>query len=163
MRKPQGHLVLLPLANVDVDKVSAKKRSSKMAAVRSKDTLPEKIVRQSTHRLGYRYRLHCNRLPGNPDLVFPRLRAVIFIHGCFWHQHLQCRRGRLPKSNLDYWRPKLARNVERDITAVSALRSDGWRVMVVWECETKDLKSLKHRLMHFLGPRSATSQNRMDL
>lgn len=108
-----------------------------MRAVKSKNTKPEMIVRKALHALGYRYRLNVKTLPGSPDLVFPKYRAVIFVHGCFWHGHA-CKRGaRLPKTNQDYWRKKIARNMARDAKNSEALRALGWRVITLWECELK--------------------------
>ncbi len=114
---------------------------------------PEMTVRQLAHSLGYRYRLHRKDLPGKPDLVFGPRKAVIFVHGCFWHQHDKedCLDGRRPKSNTDYWNKKLARNVQRDEEAQKNLQDQGWRVMVIWECETKDQATLRSRLKAFLG------------
>lgn len=106
-------------------------RSENMRRIRSKDTRPEMAVRRIVHGLGYRYRLHRKDIPGKPDLVFPRHRKVIFVHGCFWHQHPGCQDGRLPKSNTSYWGPKLKRNVERDKTALAELSSLGWEVLVI--------------------------------
>ena len=113
---------------------------------------PEIIVRRSAHALGYRYRLHRKDLPGKPDMVFPGRRAVIFIHGCFWHQHLDpnCKDARHPKSNIDYWQPKLLRNQTRDAEHEAALHAQGWRVLVIWECQTKDEAALKNLLSSFL-------------
>lgn len=122
-----------------------------MASIRSRDTKPEVLVRRVAHALGYRFRLHSRSVPGSPDLVFPRLRAVVFVHGCFWHRHT-CPTGRkVPKSRLDYWGPKLARNAARDKRTLRALRRDGWRVLVVWECQTRDVERLRERLAAFLG------------
>lgn len=121
-----------------------------MARVRSKDTAPELIVRKIVHALGYRFRLHRKDLPGRPDLVLPRHHAVIFVHGCFWHRHHDCRRASLPKSRTEFWRSKLARNSERDAIAQRQLRAAGWRVLVVWECQTKNLDRLRGRLSKFL-------------
>jgi DNA mismatch endonuclease (patch repair protein) len=124
-----------------------------MRAIRSKDMKPEIAVRSLAHRMGYRFRLHRKDLPGKPDMVFPSRRAVIFIHGCFWHQHSDptCRDARLPKSNIDYWQSKLLRNQARDTKHEAALLAQGWRVLVIWECETKDELALKERLLAFLG------------
>jgi DNA mismatch endonuclease, patch repair protein len=123
-----------------------------MAAIQSKDMKPEMVVRSMAYSLGYRFRLHRKDLPGTPDLVFPSRRAVIFVHGCFWHQHTECREGRLPSSRQEYWGPKLTRNVARDVACVLALNASGWRVLTVWECETKDASKLRDRLLAFLGP-----------
>lgn len=113
---------------------------------------PELIVRSLVHRLGYRFRLHAQELPGKPDIVRRPQRQAIFVHGCFWHQHrkTQCLDGRLPKSNTAYWHPKLSRNVQRDEASVAALKKTGWRVLVIWECETKDIGALEQRLRRFL-------------
>jgi len=131
------------------DVLNKKQRSRCMAAIRSTDTLPERIVRKLAHSLGIRYRLHAKGLPGKPDLVFPRLRAVIFVHGCFWHQHT-CRDGRIPTSRTEYWEPKLYRNRARDKQRQRELRQLGWRVMVIWECQTKSITVLERRLRRFL-------------
>ena len=120
-----------------------------MARIRAADTRPEMVVRRIVHALGYRFRLHRRDLPGTPDLVLPKHRAVVFVHGCFWHQHA-CRRGRKsPASNRAYWGPKLARNVERDATARMALERMGWRVLTVWECEV-DAPGVAERVDQFL-------------
>lgn len=107
-------------------------RSELMSRVRSKDTKPELIVRKALHARGFRYRLHVKDLPGKPDLVFPSRKAVIFVHGCFWHGHEGC--GRMPKSRQEFWGPKIERNKERDREAIEALLEAQWRVLVVWEC-----------------------------
>lgn len=125
-----------------------------MSAIRSTGMKPELSVRSLVHRMGYRYRLHAKDLPGKPDLVFRPRKKVIFVHGCFWHQHAKedCRDGRQPKSNTGYWAPKLARNVERDASNVAALEAAGWRVLVLWECEVlKDGPKLQTRIRKFLG------------
>ncbi|EZP73536.1 T/G mismatch-specific endonuclease [Sphingomonas paucimobilis] len=124
-----------------------------MRAIRSKNMKPEMIVRKLLHALGYRYRLHAKELPGKPDIVFRKRRKCIFVHGCYWHQHPdpQCADARLPKSNLEYWLPKLARNVERDAQHAAALEQAGWKVETIWECETKDQNQLAMRLREFLA------------
>ena len=123
-----------------------------MAAIRSANTKPELIVRRLVFSLGYRYRLHARDLPGKPDLVFRNRRKVIFVHGCFWHLHpdAPCLDSRKPKSNKSYWGPKLARNVARDAQHVAALKADGWKVLVIWDCETKARDPLTKRLTKFL-------------
>ncbi|MGD0519653.1 MAG: very short patch repair endonuclease [Terracidiphilus sp.] len=121
-----------------------------MAAVRSKNTAPEMKVRQLVHSMGYRYRLHRPDLPGKPDLVFPARGKVIFVHGCFWHQH-GCKGSHLPKSNVSYWAPKLERNRTRDMEHLKALRANGWKCLVLWECELVDNGQLRGRLRRFLG------------
>lgn len=132
--------------------------STRMRRIRKTDTKPELVVRRAVHRLGYRFRLHQRDLPGTPDLVFPRLRKVIFVHGCFWHQH-DCRLGsKQPSANPDYWLPKLARNVERDRLARQRLADEGWDVLVVWECQTRKPESLAPVLSSFLNSASRRSQ-----
>ena len=106
-----------------------------MKSIRSKDTTPEMIVRKYLFRHGLRYRVADKRYPGKPDIVLPRYKTAVFIHGCFWHQHQGCRRAVIPKSNVEYWEPKLQRNVERDKENIEALHRLGWRTIVVWECE----------------------------
>jgi DNA mismatch endonuclease, patch repair protein len=134
------------------DKLSPTRRSANMAAIRSKDTSPELAVRRLVHALGYRYRLHRRDLPGKPDLVFGPRRKVIFVHGCFWHRHPKsnCHDARSPKSNTDYWGPKLQRNAARDARNIAALRAAGWRVLVIWDCETKDARRLTSVVRRFL-------------
>jgi DNA mismatch endonuclease (patch repair protein) len=120
-----------------MDKIDKVTRSRNMAAVRSANTMPEIIVRSTAHKLGLRFRLHSKRLPGKPDLVFPSRRIALFVHGCFWHRH-DCPHGRqLPESNADFWREKLKRNAERDSEVQSLLIAEGWRPIIIWECQTK--------------------------
>ena len=123
-----------------MDKIPPQKRAKNMRAIRSKGMKPEMIVRSITHHMGFRYRLHRSDLPGKPDLVFPDRRKAIFVHGCFWHQHTAktCKITRIPKSNLEYWIPKLERNNARDKKNRSALRKLGWDVLIVWECQLKN-------------------------
>ncbi len=135
-----------------MDRLTPEERSRLMSRVRGKDTGPELVVRRLAHRLGFRFRLHRRDLPGTPDLVFPRLRKAILVHGCFWHSHVGCRAGRAPSSNEDYWEPKLRRNVERDAANQEALRRLGWEVLVIWECETRKPAVLAERLGTFLSP-----------
>lgn len=121
-----------------------------MRAIRSKDTKPELIVRRLTHGMGYRYRLHPKNLSGSPDLAFPARSKAIFVHGCFWHRH-DCSRGALtPKTNQDYWMPKLRKNEERDARNLRELRASGWSVLVIWECEVSDGDALAERIRKFL-------------
>jgi len=121
-----------------VDTISPERRSENMRRIRSKGMAPELAIRRLVHRMGYRFRLHRKDLPGRPDLVFPSRRKVIFVHGCFWHQHEGCKVARVPRSNLEYWLPKLARNQERDAEHQRTLREIGWKSLVVWECEAED-------------------------
>lgn len=127
---------MAPSKNHDV--FSEKKRSAVMRAVKSANTKPELVLRKALHAKGLRYRLHDKKLPGKPDLVFPKYRAIIFVHGCFWHGH-DCPRGaRVPKTNRDYWVAKIARNKARDTKNQQDLNALGWRTRVVWECMLKD-------------------------
>jgi DNA mismatch endonuclease, patch repair protein len=125
-------------------------RSRIMRAVKGENTAPELIVRRLTFAMGYRYRLHRKDLPGKPDLVFPRRRRAIFVHGCFWHGHNCARGARMPKTHVEYWQQKIARNRVRDGANVAALESHDWRVATIWECELKDLERVKTRLKRFL-------------
>jgi len=133
-----------------VDHVDPKRRSKIMASVGTKDTKPEMIVRRHLHRLGYRYRLHRRDLPGSPDLVFPALKKVVFVNGCYWHGH-ECRWGKLPKSNATYWQDKIRTNRERDARNVADLRSLGWDVYTVWQCELRERDAALDRIVEYLG------------
>lgn len=133
-----------------MDIISPEKRSKIMRSIKNKDTKPEMIVRRLVFSLGYRYRLHVKNLYGKPDLVFRKRKKIIFVHGCFWHQHQECRNGKLPSSNLEYWRPKLEKNKLNDKKNQSLLVEDGWEVLVIWECEIKDINALKKRIINFL-------------
>ena len=134
-----------------MDSISSERRSANMARIRSKNTKPEMVVRRLLHGLGYRYSLHRRDLPGAPDLVFPSRKKIILIHGCFWHQHKGCIDGRVPKSRIDYWQPKLRRNVERDRRNISKLRRAGWKVLKLWECDVLKVLDLGVELVNFLG------------
>lgn len=124
-----------------------------MSRIRSQGMAPEMAVRSLVHRMGYRFRLHCKRLPGKPDLVLPRWRAVIFVNGCFWHWHddENCAIAGLPKSNRGYWVPKLRRTRERDREHQARLEQDGWRVLTVWECQLGDPPGVADRIANFLN------------
>lgn len=126
-----------------------------MRAVGSKDTSAEMAVRRALTEMGYRYRLHGKELPGKPDLVLRSRRKVIFVHGCFWHQHPGCKRATTPASNVEFWSKKLTGNVERDGKKTAELKVLGWEVLTVWECETKNIGSVARRLRKFLDPRVA--------
>jgi DNA mismatch endonuclease (patch repair protein) len=134
-----------------MDKLTPERRSVNMARIRSKDTMPEMLVRRLIHGLGYRYRLHAKDLPGTPDLVFRSRKKVIFIHGCFWHQHADCREGRVPSSRQSYWMAKLARNKERDRERLHTLTGMGWKVLVLWECQLVNRAALERKISVFLG------------
>jgi len=138
-----------------VDRLTPERRSANMRQIKSKGMKPERLVRSMIHGMGYRYRLHRPDLPGKPDLVFPARRKIIMVHGCFWHGHDDpgCAVGRRqPKSNLDYWLPKLARNRARDAASQASLRCMGWEILTVWECELRDSEALRQRISDFLRP-----------
>jgi DNA mismatch endonuclease, patch repair protein len=121
-----------------------------MRAIRTRNTEPEIRVRRIARQLGFSLRRHKSNLPGKPDLVFPLQRSVVFVHGCFWHQHERCHRGSPPQSNVAFWQSKLARNRSRDSEQLAAVRRLGWRALVIWECQTKDERRLTARLLRFL-------------
>jgi DNA mismatch endonuclease (patch repair protein) len=143
-----------------MDKISKEKRSRNMSAIKAKDTTPELFVRRFLHGYGYRYSLYKNNLPGKPDLYLRKYKAVVFIHGCFWHQHLNCRYAAVPKSNIDFWHPKLRKNVERDKQNLKTLKKMGYCVFTLWECEIRAAqkgspgKALK-RLISWLAKQNA--------
>lgn len=133
------------------DTLSTQERSERMRLVKSKNTRPELIVRKLCRDLGHKgYRLHRKDLPGKPDIAFIRRKIALFVHGCFWHGHDCHGKVRHPKSNLDYWLPKIKRNKARDAENIATLESLGWRVIVIWECETKSHKQLASKLSNFL-------------
>ncbi len=121
-----------------------------MSRIRSKDTVPEIQVRSLLHRMGYRFRLHRKDLPGTPDIVLPKYRTAIFVHGCYWHRHSGCRYASTPKTNIDFWMKKFELNTERDKKNRSELADNGWNVMIIWQCELLDMKELKQRLLSVL-------------
>lgn len=125
-----------------VDRISKEHRSWNMSRIRDRDSKPEMVVRSLLHRLGYRFRLHRTDLPGKPDIVIPKYRTVLFVHGCFWHRHPGCRYAYMPKSRIDFWQNKFARNVERDLEVQEELRKLNWAIVIIWECQTKNLDTL---------------------
>ena len=129
-----------------IDKVT---RSRTMAAIRSRDTKPEKWVRSALHKKGFRFRLHIKTLPGSPDLVLRKHNAVIFVNGCFWHQHEGCKAAHLPKTRQEFWSKKFARNVARDQKVLYQLKVLGWRVAIVWECGVK--KNIRKATLQYLA------------
>jgi DNA mismatch endonuclease (patch repair protein) len=133
-----------------------------MAAVRSKNTEPEMLVRRLVHSLGYRYRLHSTKLPGRPDLVFPGKRKVIFVHGCFWHRHANCSKATLPKTRTEFWEGKLDGNVALDRRIEQVLTGEGWGVLILWQCELQDTDRLSRRLHDFLGGIMGTTANERE-
>jgi DNA mismatch endonuclease, patch repair protein len=144
-----------------MDTLTKAQRSERMSRVRGKDTKPEMLVRRLIHGMGYRYRLHRKYLPGRPDLVFPALRRVIFVHGCFWHRHddITCKLARLPKSRGDFWLPKLQANQVRDTRNLVTLEAAGWSPLVVWECELRNKEHLVNKLRKFLGAKPCARSN----
>lgn len=137
-------------------------RSDIMRAVKRAHTAPEMIVRQELHALGLRFRLHRRDLPGSPDIVLPRFRTVIFVHGCFWHRHSDCRYATTPKTRQEYWLPKFAANIERDARKEAQLQALGWRVLLVWECETKRREELTLRLRREFGLSGAAQDGALN-
>lgn len=136
------------------DVVTPEVRSRMMAGIRGKDTKPEMLIRKGLHRLGIRFLVHDKRLPGKPDLVFPKWRAAIFVNGCFWHGH-DCRLFKLPSTRTEFWRDKIAANKKRDATALRKLDEAGWRVLSIWECEIKgrsaeEIESVLRRCRNWL-------------
>lgn len=139
------------------DRVDPATRSRIMASVSQRDTKPECEVRSLLHRLGYRFRITRDDLPGRPDIVLPKYKAAILVHGCFWHQHDGCRRAKRPTSNTAYWSQKLNRNIQRDKRAISNLESLGWRVLVIWECDLRCIEQVEEKIETFLDTCSPTS------
>ncbi|OAH19111.1 very short patch repair endonuclease [Methylorubrum populi] len=135
-----------------MDTLDPERRSALMGRIRGVDTGPEMAVRRPAHRLGYRFRLHRRSLLGRPDLVFPSRRAAIFVHGCFWHRHEGCSKASTPKTRVEFWQAKFASNVERDAQVQQRLATAGWRVLVIWECETARAGEIDRILVGFLGP-----------
>jgi DNA mismatch endonuclease (patch repair protein) len=129
-----------------MDRLTKQHRSWNMSRIRGKDTRPEMRVRSLLHRMGFRFRLHRKDLPGKPDIVLPAYGTVIFVHGCFWHRHPGCRFAYTPKSRVDFWLTKFQRNVERHVEVTVELEELGWRVVVIWECETASEEQLQQRL-----------------
>lgn len=127
-----------------------------MSRIRGRDTSPERLVRSALHRIGYRFRLHRRNLPGRPDIVLPRHRTVVFVHGCFWHRHPRCRFAYMPKTRVPFWSAKFDENVHRDRRVRRRLRKLGWRVIVIWECQMTDREALANRLAKAIGSKSTS-------
>lgn len=125
-------------------------RSYIMSRIKGKDTKPELLVRRLIYGMGYRYRLHSKDLPGKPDVIFPSKRKVIFVHGCFWHQHNGCKANHIPKSNIDYWVPKLKKTKARDAENQKKLLDKGWKCLILWECQLKKIDIVKQNIQYFL-------------
>ena len=134
-----------------MDIKTPEERSKNMAAIKSKDTKPEEYVRKSLFAAGFRYRKNDKRYPGKPDIVLPRYKTVVFIHGCFWHQHPGCKESHIPQSKSEYWATKLNRNIERDAFQQELLKNAGWRVLIVWECELKTKEARKERIKKLIA------------
>jgi len=143
------------------DTLTQSERSERMSRIRSKDSIPEMRLRRLIHGMGYRYRLHVKTLPGTPDLVFPARKAVIFMHGCFWHWHQDCKVARLPKSKVDFWRGKFEANKRRDEENVKQLEVLGWRVLMLWECQVmdKDMNKVATLVKQFLDGNTGIKHN----
>ena len=139
-----------------MDIVDSQRRSEMMAGIKGRDTTPEIVVRRIAHGLGFRFRLYRKDLPGRPDISFPRHRVVVFVHGCFWHRHDGCRYAYTPKTRVRFWTEKFSQNVARDRRNDELLHNLGWRVHVIWECETRDKTAVKERLLDCL-PRDAAA------
>ena len=133
-----------------MDTISPERRSWNMSRIRGRNTRPEMLVRSLLHSLGYRFRLNRKDIPGKPDIVLPKYRTAIFVHGCFWHRHKDCVLAYEPKSNSEFWRKKFARNIERDAEVFMALRVVGWRQLIIWECDTRDPIKLATKLRRLL-------------
>lgn len=142
------------------DHVDRRKRSEMMRAVKSKNTSTEMIVRSAAHRLGLRFRLHRADLPGKPDLVFPRWKTVVFVHGCFWHRHKGCKKASLPKTNVEFWTSKFARNVERDLKNIKDLKSLGWGVLTIWQCQIPNIEQARFILTRYFDRKAASIKRR---
>ena len=134
-----------------MDKISRQARSRNMSAIRGSNTKPEIRVRSILHSMGFRFRLHQSDLPGKPDIVLRKRNTVIFVHGCFWHRHLNCRNSTTPKTNKDFWMRKFSDNTERDSRNQKLLELMGWRVLIIWECETADTVQLKKIISEFFS------------
>lgn len=128
---------------MNMDIISEEKRSWNMSRIRGKNTKPEIIVRSMLHKMGYRFRIHRKDLPGKPDIVLPKYNTVIFVHGCFWHRHKGCKYAYTPKTRVKFWEDKFAGTVKRDKQHLVQLKQNGWKVFIIWECETKDMDRLK--------------------
>ena len=141
------------------DRLTSQRRSWNMSRIRATNTKPELLVRSLIHKMGYRYRLHVRELPGCPDIVLPRLKCVVFVHGCFWHQHRGCALAYCPKTRKAFWRSKFKGNVARDRKQLHALAELGWRVLVVWECELRNIDPIAMKLRSFLSGQRVSDQH----
>ena len=133
-----------------MDKLTPQHRSWNMSRINSANTKPEMIVRSLLHRMGYRFRLHLKDLPGKPDIVLPKFKAIIFVHGCFWHRHINCKYAYTPKSRQEFWEAKFKSNTKRDKIVRRQLEEKGWKLLIIWECELSDVESVKNKLKNYL-------------
>lgn len=134
-----------------MDKLTREERSWNMSRIKGKNTKPELKVRSMLHRLGYRFRLHRKDLPGSPDIVLPKYKTVFFVHGCYWHRHEGCRFAYNPKSRVEFWTKKFKENVKRDQKNLAALGGLGWKVVVIWECELRNIHALKEKIINLFS------------
>lgn len=134
-----------------MDPFNAAKRSEIMSHISGKDTAVEKRVRSLLHSLGYRFRVHVDGLPGKPDIVLPKYASVVFVHGCFWHGHKRCKRASIPQTNREFWTQKITGNIHRDKRSIRELHKLGWKVLVVWQCQTRNLTVLEKKISKFFG------------
>lgn len=145
-----------------VDIISEERRSWNMSRIRSKNTKPEMVVRSMLHRMGFRFRLHDRKLPGNPDIVLPKYKTVIFVHGCFWHRHEACQYSYIPKSRVKFWEEKFKSNIARDNRNQSELEALGWKVIVIWECDLSDSESVVNKLTLHINLRRNNTNGQQD-
>lgn len=134
-----------------MDRISTKRRSWNMSRIQAKNSKPEVTVRSLLHKMGYRFRLHVSNLPGQPDIVLPKYKSIVFVNGCFWHRHPGCKYAYMPKSRLDFWTRKFEGNISNDRKVGEELKLLGWKVVTVWECEAKDKERLTERLASEIG------------
>lgn len=133
-----------------MDNLTTEQRKLCMSRIRSKNTKPEIAVRKILTELGFKYRLHVSKLPGKPDIVISKTKKIIFINGCFWHQHKNCTKQAIPKANIEYWKPKLQRNIEKQEQDIKNLKISGWKVYKIWECQTKNEQKLTQKLLKII-------------
>lgn len=145
-----------------MDRLTPERRSWNMSRIRSGDTKPERIVRSILYGLGYRFRLHRKDLPGKPDIVLAKYKTVVFVHGCFWHRHKGCKYAYMPKSRIEFWQKKFDENVERDRKVQKKLEDMGWKIIIIWECELKDLDTLADRIDNYFRIADKGLQERVD-
>ena len=138
------------MSSEEIHKVS-EQRSRNMSAIKSKNTKPEIKVRKVLHSMGYRFRLHSKDLPGSPDIVLPKYKTIIFVHGCFWHRHENCKYASTPKTRKEFWENKFRANVKRDLEIQEKIKNIGWKYVVIWECEARNIESIEEKIKRFLN------------